>query len=211
VGGEVEGERGILLDQQDAHLLLLVDAAQDAEDLDHDQRRQAERRLVEQHQARLQHQRARDRQHLLLAARQRAGLLLDALLEPREIAEDAVALGGDHALVPVGVGRDAQILVDRQRGEGAAALGHVSDPEPHDLLGRHADQVLAGEADAAFAAHHVADRPERRRLARAVGAQQGGDAAFGDVEAHVVERLGLAVKGLQSLHFEQRQHHEVPR
>ena len=39
----------------------------------HDQRREAERRLVEQQQARPRHQRARDRDHLLLAARQLAG------------------------------------------------------------------------------------------------------------------------------------------
>ncbi len=56
--------------------------AQDGEDLPHDQRREAERRLVEQQQARAQQQRARDRQHLLLAARQRAGLLAAALAQP---------------------------------------------------------------------------------------------------------------------------------
>ena len=56
------------------------------EDLLHHERREAEGRLVEQQEPRPQHQRARDRQHLLLAARQRAGLLPPPLLEAREIA-----------------------------------------------------------------------------------------------------------------------------
>jgi hypothetical protein len=209
--GELEGKCCILLDQQDAHPLLLVDESQDAEDLDHDQRRQAERRLVKQHQARLQHQGTGDRQHLLLAAGQGAGLLLHALLEPRKVAEDPLELVPDPLLVLAGVGGNAQVLIDGERREGAAALRHVGDPEPHDLLGRHAAQVLAVEPDRTFGAHHVADGAERRRLAGAVGAQQGGDAAGLDREADVVQRLGLAVERLERLHFQQRGHHEVPR
>ena len=60
------------------------------EDVLDDQRRKAERRLVEQQQARLAHQRARDRQHLLLAARQGAGQLVLALLQAREALELAL-------------------------------------------------------------------------------------------------------------------------
>ena len=70
----------------------LVDGAQDAENLLHHQRRQAEGRLVQQQQLRPQHQRARDREHLLLAAGQRARLLAQALLQAREIAEDALKI-----------------------------------------------------------------------------------------------------------------------
>jgi hypothetical protein len=50
------------------------------------QRRQAEGGLVQQQQARAQHQRARDRQHLLLAAGQRAGLLVRRSRRMREVA-----------------------------------------------------------------------------------------------------------------------------
>src|ERR1700760_2822031 len=38
---------GVLLDQQDRHALLLVDAADDGENLPHQDRRQAERRLIQ--------------------------------------------------------------------------------------------------------------------------------------------------------------------
>ena len=80
----------------------------------HDQRRQAERRLVEQHQLRAQHQRARNRQHLLLAARQRARLLLPAFLQAREITVDALEIGFDLGLVFAGVGAQPQVFLGGQ-------------------------------------------------------------------------------------------------
>ena len=57
-----------------------VELGDDAEDLLDHERREAERGLVHQQEARPRHQRARDREHLLLAAGQRAGELLAALL-----------------------------------------------------------------------------------------------------------------------------------
>jgi hypothetical protein len=75
---------GVLLDEEHGHVLPLVDLADDAEDLLDDQRRQAERRLVEQQEAGPAHQCARDRQHLLLAARQRTAALPLPLLQDRE-------------------------------------------------------------------------------------------------------------------------------
>ena len=65
---EVERKAGVLLDDQHADTVFLVDLAHDAKDLGDDQRRQAERGFVEQQELGPQHQRAADRQHLLLAA-----------------------------------------------------------------------------------------------------------------------------------------------
>ena len=70
VGGFERGAR-VLLDQQDRDAEL-AQRSDDAEDLAHDQRREPEARLVEHQQPRLRHQRAAERQHLPLAARQRA-------------------------------------------------------------------------------------------------------------------------------------------
>ena len=64
-----------------------------------DHRREAERRLVEQQQLGLRHQRAADREHLLLAAGQRPALLLLALLQAREERVDAVEVLADALLV----------------------------------------------------------------------------------------------------------------
>src|SRR3989442_6706960 len=65
--GEIERHGGVLLDEQHADALALVDGAQDAEQLAHQQRREPEGRLVEQHQLWRQHQRPRYGKHLLLA------------------------------------------------------------------------------------------------------------------------------------------------
>src|SRR2546428_5257636 len=62
-----QGLVGILLDEQDRRAAG-VDVADDAEDLLDEHGGEAQRRLVEQHQDRLGHERAGDRQHLLLAA-----------------------------------------------------------------------------------------------------------------------------------------------
>src|SRR5262249_31772162 len=70
--GDLEGLGGVLLDHQD-RLTESTEALDDAEDLLEDERRQAERRLVEQDEPRLEEQRARHLQHLLLAAGEVAG------------------------------------------------------------------------------------------------------------------------------------------
>ena len=59
-------------------------------------RREAQRRLVEEQHPRLGHQRPADGEHLLLAARQRAALLAGALAQPREQVEDALDVGLDR-------------------------------------------------------------------------------------------------------------------
>ena len=61
-----------------------VDLLDRLEDLLDQDRREPERRLVEQQEPRPGHQRPADREHLLLAARQRAALLVGPLAEPRE-------------------------------------------------------------------------------------------------------------------------------
>src|SRR5207245_9595015 len=52
--GEVERRRDVLLDEQDAHALLAVDGAHDAEDLAGEERRESVRGLVVEAQARTQ-------------------------------------------------------------------------------------------------------------------------------------------------------------
>src|SRR4051812_23949073 len=52
VVGELERERRVLFDQQHADALRLVDLTEDAEQLLHDARRQAERGFVQQQEAR---------------------------------------------------------------------------------------------------------------------------------------------------------------
>jgi hypothetical protein len=66
--------------------------------------------------------RAADREHLLLAAREIPGELLPALAQAREVAEDE--LGVDLDALPAGerVACGDQVLLDRQVAEDVAAL-----------------------------------------------------------------------------------------
>src|SRR2546427_8202998 len=70
--GEVEGELDVLLDQKN-RLAFLLQAQEGAADLRDDQRCKSFGRLIHQQHARVSHQRAADREHLLLASGERAG------------------------------------------------------------------------------------------------------------------------------------------
>jgi hypothetical protein len=89
----------------------------------------------------------------------------------------------------------------------------VGDAAPHDVLGREAVDPLAGQRDLALGADHVADRAQGRRLAGAVGAEQGRDRPFGKAEADAVQDPRQAVAGLKVHDVEQRRGHQaaVPR
>src|SRR5690606_30232646 len=83
VGAVRDGQRqqGVLLDQEDAHALL-VEARERLGDLARQQRREAERGLVQEQYLRLGHQRPADREHLLLAAGEAAGRLALPFAQP---------------------------------------------------------------------------------------------------------------------------------
>ena len=68
--GDAADDGEVLLDEQ--HRALLADALERRRDLGHEQRREALRRLVDEQDPVLVQERARDREHLLLAARERA-------------------------------------------------------------------------------------------------------------------------------------------
>ena len=87
--GDRQRHVGVLLDHEDRRALA-VDLLDDVEHLLDIERRQAHRRLVHADQPRPGHQRAADRHHLLLAAGQRAGDLVAALLHAREQRVDAL-------------------------------------------------------------------------------------------------------------------------
>ena len=88
-----------------------------------DHRRQALERLVEQEQRGIAGERAADRQHLLLAARELVAVIALALGQAREEIVDALAI-----VHSPGRSRDAQILVDGERGENLALLRHEAEP-----------------------------------------------------------------------------------
>src|SRR6185437_10258449 len=123
-----------------------------------------------------------DRKHLLLAAGQRSGLLASAFGQAREMAIDLVEVGGDPGRVAPRISAHPQVLLDRKIGESPAAVGHVGDPAARDVFGRTIVDTAAFEADLAAAPDEARQRPERGRLAGAVGAEDRRDAAHRETE-----------------------------
>ena len=94
-----------------------------------DDRREALGRLVEQHELGIEHQRAGDRQHLLLAAGELVAEVGAALLEARE------HLVGPRHGPGARTGDGRQVLLDGQRLEDVALLRHPADPGERALVG----------------------------------------------------------------------------
>jgi hypothetical protein len=164
------------------------------------------RRAFEHQQLRPQHECPRDCEHLLLAAREGPRLLRPPFGEPREVAVHASHVVLDRLAVAPRDRTDTQILFRRQHREGPAAVRHVGEPQPHDVLGDAALDGLACEAHLAAAAHEPAHRAEQGRLTGAVGTQDRGDAAFRHREADAAQDIRRTVAGMQILDLEQGAH-----
>src|SRR5579884_2960972 len=173
--GEAQREQRVLLDEHDGDPRLL-ELGQDPIDVLDDERREPLRRLVDQEQPRVGDQRAADREHLLLAAREAPRAARAQLAELRQLLEDARDRpGAAAALAELQVLERAQIL------EHPAAFRNVPDPEAGDLVRRPPGHVASCEAHGSGARRREAeDRAQRRRLSGAVEPQQRDDLAFAD-------------------------------
>jgi hypothetical protein len=188
-----------------------VDLLDGLEDELHEGGRQAHRRLVEQQQAGLRHQRPGHGQHLLLTAGQRARDLLRALLESREHGVPALDALLDDGLVLDREGPHAEVLLDRQPSEHATTLGDLHDAQRDHVMGRHVGQVLSVETDGSLSGdEEAADRVEGGGLACAVGADERDDLALFDRQGDPLERVDVAVVGVEVVHLEQG-HVSLPR
>ena len=134
------GNPDVLLDHEDGDLAALGEPDQDLLDLGDDYRREAFGRLVHDEQARIEQQRPRDRQHLLLAAGQFSAAMAPARGKLREGLVDALD-GPAAALRSL---HQAKVLVHGQRRPQPAPLRDVTDAEPRDL-GRPAPRQLLAE------------------------------------------------------------------
>ncbi len=187
----------------------LSQAVDDPEDLLEDERGEAERGLVEQHEARSQEQGAPHLEHLLLSAREIGGALVAGLAEHREDLVDAfdVALEGGRARPDVGP--EEQVLLDGHEGKDVPALRDVRDPAAEQFgrgLVRH---VLAGEADSPLTdGQEPEERLEDRGFTSAVGADDRDDLPGLDSQRHAPEDLHLPVTGVDVLDLEQG--HRLP-
>ncbi len=158
----------------------------------HDRGLNALGRLVEQKEARATDQRTRDRELLLLAARHGAGLLPAPLSQDRKPLVHAI--GNARRQAGLAEHAEQQVLLDREVGKDFAALRHVGDAEIADLERLQPDQFTLEKPDPAGRDRNVAhDRPEQRRLAHAVSAQQRDRLALAQIERQAAQYLAARV------------------
>src|SRR5260221_8150694 len=150
--GQAEGEFHVLFHQQD-RLAFRLEPRDGAPDFRDDDRRQALRRLIHQQHARIAHQRPADGEHLLLAARQRPGVLALAFLQPGKQVEYPVD-GPDPVSFPES---DVEVLLYRQPPENPPDLRLQTNAPARYLLGREPPDRLAEQADVAVARAQPAD------------------------------------------------------
>src|SRR5207245_10084451 len=96
-------------------------------------------RLVEEQGPWIRHERAPDREHLLLAAREGAGHLGEALGQPWKQPEDPLEVGADAGVAPE-IGAHHEIPANRQAIEDPAALRYVGDAARDDRVRRHVEE-----------------------------------------------------------------------
>ena len=100
---------------------------------------------------------------------------------------------------------EPQVLFHGEFRDDALSLGDVGDSGSGHVLRAAPGLVRAVEQDPPAArAHHPADRPEQRGLARAVGAEHGRDARSARRDRDAVQRPDLAVTRCQVLDREGR-------
>src|SRR3981081_1275129 len=106
------------------------------------------------------------------------------LLEAREVRIDQLDPLLHRAAVLLDVAAGYKVLLGGQVLEHTAALEHLDETEPGDVMGAHAVDAPLAELDralgdfGALAVPHAGMGYQRRRLAGAVGAPQGGDRAL---------------------------------
>ena len=139
VAGDRRRHPDILLDHEHGDVAFLAEPHQHLLDLRDDDGREPFGRLVHDQEARIGDQRARDRQHLLLAAGELAAAIVLALGQARECVVDAL----DRPRAAPHARGHAQMLVDGERAPQPPALRHVADAEPGDLRRLQRQQILA--------------------------------------------------------------------
>src|SRR5204863_3342584 len=112
----------------------------------HDHRRQAFGRLVEQEQQWIEHERARDRQHLLLAAGELEAEVALARAQARKQLENPLQR---PAPIAARAREHGEVLAHGEAWKDAALLRYEADAEPRYGIGRQRRDIAIAVADAA--------------------------------------------------------------
>ena len=191
----VLGDVVLVRDEQDGDAALLVQALEDAHDLDAGARVEVAGGFVGQDDRRLVDQRAGDGDALLLAAGELVRHVVIALAEPDRVERRQralVPLGGLEAVLRAVEQRQLDVVERGRARQQVEALEHEAD-----LLVAHARQLVLRRLGHVLAVEHVLTgrRPieaagdvHERRLAGAGRPGDGDELALLDVERHAAQR-----------------------
>jgi len=210
VVGGLERYLGVLLDQQDGEPLL-VEREQRLEYRLDDLRREPHRRLVEQQQPRVRHQRAGYRQHLLFPARECPRKLTASFGQDREELVGHLPVLLDLGLVaePARVSPELDVLFHAHVSEHLPALRDLRDAHVHELAGREVRGVRVFVYDQSVPRLHQARYcAEQGGLPGPVRADDRRYRATPHPYCYIPEGLDVTVKGGK---FLSPQHRLVPR
>src|SRR5215472_1527967 len=213
VRAELHDEVHVVLDDDEATALRLVELDEAVVQLVDQARVHAGTRLVEQDQPRGRHEGHRDVDQLLLAVGKAArGQMrdvpqaeqLDHLVSV--VAQPGVGLreqAPGHCALEL-LRRGDQVVADRKLDEHLQGLERAADATARQLEGRHARNVFAAEFDGACGRADLAENAvEKRRLAGAVGTNDSNDLARSYGEADAVDGLDRPVVLADVLHLEE--------
>jgi hypothetical protein len=193
--GHLERLHDVLLDQDDAGAIGL-DLRQRRVDVADDDGGEAQADLVAQQHARVGHERASDGRHLLLAARQGLGRRLAPLGEHGKQVIDAIER--PVCVVAPAVGADLEVLLYAERRKQPPPLRHQRDARAHYLCRGQPANGPAAEDDAFGRRRQQADKGfQERRLAGAVGADDGERLTVLELEVDAVKRLEVPIERRQ--------------
>ena len=172
--------------------LIVADHAENRLD---EERREPERRLVQQQQPRPAHQGPPDRQHLLLAARHRAGLLVEPFAQAGKRRRARAPCRRRSRASTCARTRPARGFRGRScAGKRAGPRASGRFPGARSRAARARADRWPSKRDASRGRpDQAADRAQRRRLAGAVRPDQRDDLALIDVQRNAGERGDTAV------------------
>ena len=201
VVGHLLGPLDVLLDDEKRGRA--PELSHDGEQFVHDGRGEPVRQLVGDDESGLLDQDAAQGQHLLLAAGQHPGPVLRPGSEEGKDGRRLV-----HRFLPGPAGQagtaDDDVLGHGERGEDGALLGNVGDAAPRPAEVRLTADVGVAEQHRSGAGRDGPGHARGQgRLARAVRAEDGADAAGRHVERDVAQRLQSAV-GVAEATYRQR-------
>ena len=154
----------------------------------HHNRCQAHGGLIKQQKPRGRSQAAGNRQHLLLAARECSGQLVAALCQHRKQRKITLQVAAPVGTPFGGRRTHLQVFKHSQVAEHLAALRHVGNAQMGPILGRQFEQIFSFKHDAAGIGNHLTrDGFKQRRLASAVGADDGNKLSFVHLDRHAIQ------------------------